>query len=116
MHRFQYPYIFCDPIINMYTLPFLPLLYVAARTSFLHLTGRRRPIILSGGDDDSQSTHACVSALYLVIPDYTTFHISKYLTVSMLKKYYPILTTCCSIVVLLVYCCVTCVKLTVCRI
>lgn len=101
-------------LINRRTLPLPSSPYIATNMIFPHSLGWRRPIISKGGKGDSQSTYACVSILYLVMSDYMTFHNSKFLTIFMLKKYHLILTTCCSIVGS-VYCCVTCVKLTMCR-
>lgn len=89
----------------MYSLPFYHCMIVV-NTLFLHLTGRMRPIIFQGDASGFQSTFAYVLVFYLVVPGYMISHNSKFLTVSMLKKYYPNLTTCCSIVGP-VYCCVT---------
>ena len=61
-------------------------MYVAISMFFLHSLGQRQPIISKGGEGDSQSTYAYVSAIYLVMPNYMTFHNSKYLMVFMLKN------------------------------
>jgi len=74
MHWFQHFNIFCDPFINIHTLPLSSRLYFSTSTLLLQSFGWRQPIISKGGEKQPLMYHVCVLALYLILQGNITFH------------------------------------------